>query len=89
LLGLLPCGPVYTALVAAARAGMDIQNSFKAVLAGMGLMAVFGIGTVPALLMVARLTGMGWLRSRAMIYKIGSVLMMAVGIYFVVKGIRF
>jgi sulfite exporter TauE/SafE len=89
LLGLLPCGPVYTALVAAARAGMEIQNSFKAVLAGMGLMAVFGIGTIPALLMVARLTGMGWLRSRDMIYKIGSVLMMAVGIYFVVKGIRF
>ena len=89
LLGLLPCGPVYTALVAAARAGMEIQNSFKAVLAGMGLMTVFGIGTVPALLMVARLTGMGWLRSRGMIYKIGSVLMIAVGIYFVVKGIRF
>jgi hypothetical protein len=39
--------------------------------------------------MVARLTGMGWLRSRDMIYKIGSVLMIAVGIYFVVKGIRF
>lgn len=89
LLGLLPCGPVYTALIAAARAGMEIQNSFKAVLAGMGLMAAFGIGTVPALLMVARLTGMGWLRSRDMIYKIGSVLMIAVGIYFVVKGIRF
>jgi hypothetical protein len=89
LLGLLPCGPVYTALVAAARAGMEIQNSFKAVLAGMGLMAVFGIGTIPALLMVARLTGMGWLRSRDMIYKIGSVLMIAVGIYFVVQGIRF
>lgn len=89
LLGLLPCGPVYTALIAAARAGMEIQNSFKAVLVGMGLMAVFGIGTVPALLMVARLTGMGWLRSRGMVYKIGSVLMIAVGIYFVVKGIRF
>lgn len=89
LLGLLPCGPVYTALVAAARAGMEIQNSFKAVLVGMGLMAVFGIGTVPALLMVARLTGMGWLRSRDMIYKISAVLMMAMGIYFVVQGIRF
>jgi len=89
LLGLLPCGPVYTALIAAARAGMEIQNSYKAFLAGMGLMAVFGIGTVPALLMVARLTGMGWLKSRDMIYKIGSVLMVAVGIYFVVQGIRF
>jgi sulfite exporter TauE/SafE len=68
---------------------MEIQNAFKAVLVGMGLMAVFGIGTVPALLMVARLTGMRWLRSRDMIYKLGSVLMIAVGIYFVVKSIRF
>ena len=89
LLGLLPCGPVYTALIAAAGAGMEIQSSTQAVLAGTGLMTVFGLGTVPALLLVARLTSLGWLRSRDMIYKIGSVLMIAVGIYFVVKGIRF
>lgn len=89
LLGLLPCGPVYTALISAARLGMEIQNSFKALLAGMGLMAAFGIGTVPALLMVARLTGSRWLKSREIIYKIGSVLMIFVGIYFFIKGLRF
>jgi sulfite exporter TauE/SafE len=89
VLGLLPCGPVYTALIAAARLGMDIQNTFKAVLAGMGLMTVFGIGTIPSLLMVARLSGMGWLKSRSIIYKIGSVLMIGVGIYFLIKGLRY
>jgi sulfite exporter TauE/SafE len=89
LLGLLPCGPVYTALIAAARAGMEAQNPLNGVLSGMGLMAVFGMGTVPALLLVARLTGMDWLRSRGMIYKAGSVLMIAVGGYFVIKGIRY
>jgi sulfite exporter TauE/SafE len=89
LLGLLPCGPVYTALIAAARLGMEIQNSFKAVLAGMGLMAAFGIGTIPALFLVARLSGMGWLKSREMIYKISSVLMIGVGIYFLIQGLRF
>lgn len=89
LLGLLPCGPVYTALIAAARLGMEIQNSFKAVLAGMGLMAAFGIGTIPALLMVARLAGVGLLKSREIIYKIGSILMIVVGIYFLIKGLRF
>jgi sulfite exporter TauE/SafE len=89
LLGLLPCGPVYTALIAAARAGMEIQPPFRAFLIGMGLMVSFGLGTIPSLLLVAGLADMKWLRSREMIYKIGSVLMIAVGIYFVIKGIRY
>lgn len=89
LLGLLPCGPVYTALIAAARAGMEAQHLLNGVLPGMGLMAVFGMGTVPSLLLVARLAGMDWLRSRGLIYKAGSVLMVAVGVYFVIKGIRY
>ncbi|MFC1828635.1 sulfite exporter TauE/SafE family protein, partial [Thermodesulfobacteriota bacterium] len=89
LLGLLPCGPVYTALIAAARTGMETHNAFKGVLSGMGLMIAFGAGTIPALLVVARLAGMDWLRSRAVIYKAGSMLMIVVGIYFVIKGIRY
>ncbi|MBU0769655.1 MAG: sulfite exporter TauE/SafE family protein [Proteobacteria bacterium] len=89
VLGLLPCGPVYTALIAAAGLGMETQNTFKAVLSGMGLMTLFGIGTIPSLLMVARLSGMGWLKSRDIIYKIGSMLMIGVGIYFLIKGLRF
>jgi hypothetical protein len=89
LLGLLPCGPVYTALIAAAGLGMETQNAFKAVLSGMGLMIVFGIGTIPSLLMVARLSGMRWLKSRGIIYKIGSILMIGVGIYFLIKGLRY
>jgi hypothetical protein len=68
---------------------MDIQPPFKAFLTGMGLMVSFGLGTIPALLLVASLTKMNWLRSRKVIYKIGSVLMIAVGIYFVIKGIQY
>jgi len=88
LLGLLPCGPVYTALLGAARAGMDadVQHS---VLAGTGLMATFGMGTVPALLLVAKLADMGWFQSRAIIYKLGAILMIIVGIIFVIKALRF
>ncbi|MBU0698637.1 MAG: sulfite exporter TauE/SafE family protein [Proteobacteria bacterium] len=89
LLGLLPCGPVYTALIAAVRVGMDTQEPVAAAFSGMGVMVSFGIGTVPALLLVARLASMGWLKNRDIIYKIGSVLMIAVGIYFVVKGIHY
>jgi sulfite exporter TauE/SafE len=86
---LLPCGPVYTALISAARLGMEIQYTVKAALAGMGLMTVFGIGTIPSLLMVAKLAGMGGLKYREMIYKIGSVLMIGVGIYFFISGLRY
>ena len=89
LLGLLPCGPVYTALIAAARTGMEAQSTFKGSLTGVGLMLSFGLGTIPSLLVVAKLTDLGWLKRRDLIYRISSVLMILLGIYFVVKGIRY
>jgi sulfite exporter TauE/SafE len=52
-------------------------------------MAAFGVGTVPALFLVAKLADLGWLKSRAIIYKVGAALMIMVGILFVVKGIRY
>jgi hypothetical protein len=39
--------------------------------------------------MVARLAGMRWLKSKEMIYKFGSLLMIGEGIYFVVNGLRY
>ena len=89
LLGLLPCGPVYTALIAAARAGMNAQAALQGFFSGALLMFAFGIGTVPALLLVGKLTGFGWLKSRHLIYKISSVLMVLVGVYFIIQGIRY
>jgi sulfite exporter TauE/SafE len=89
LLGLLPCGPVYTALLGAARTGMDAESIYHGVFGGVGLMAAFGIGTVPALFLVARLAYMDWLKSRAIIYKAGAVLMIIVGLLFIVKAIRY
>lgn len=89
LLGLLPCGPVYTALLGAARAGMDAASTHHGVLAGMGMMAAFGLGTVPALLLVAKLADLGWIKSREIIYKVGAVLMIIVGLIFVIKAIRY
>jgi sulfite exporter TauE/SafE len=89
LLGLLPCGPVYTALLAAAGAGMKATGTLEAIIKGMGVMVCFGLGTVPALILVAKLADMGWLKRREIIYRIGAILMVAVGIYFIIKGIRY
>lgn len=89
LLGLLPCGPVYTALIAAARAGMEAENAWAGGMHGLGLMLAFGLGTIPALILVGKLSDLGWLKRRALVYRIASILMIAVGIYFVVKGVRY
>jgi sulfite exporter TauE/SafE len=88
ILGLLPCGPVYTVLIASARAGMDAQNIYIGFMNGMVLMTAFGIGTVPALFLVGKLAG-GRFKQKQIIYTAGSVIMMGVGIYFIIKGIRF
>jgi len=89
LLGLLPCGPVYTALITAVRAGMESSTLSSGALTGAGLMVAFGLGTVPALFLLANLTSVSQLRSRDVIYKVGAVLMIGVGVYYVVKGIRY
>ena len=89
LLGLLPCGPVYTALLGAARTGMEGNTVYHGLLTGMGLMAAFGLGTVPALFLVAKLADLRWLKSRAIIYKAGAVLMIVAGLIFIVKALRF
>ena len=89
LLGLLPCGPVYTALIAAAGTGIGAPNALSGLLSGAGLMVVFGLGTVPALILVAKLAGLGWLTSRRLIYQIGTVLMILAGLFYVIKGVRY
>jgi len=89
LLGLIPCGPVYTALIAAARTGMEAGSTASGILSGAGLMLSFGIGTIPALFVVAKLTNLRWLKHREIVYRIGAILMIAVGIYFVWKGLTF
>lgn len=89
ILGLLPCGPVYTVLIASARAGMDAPDIYTGFAKGMVLMLAFGIGTIPALFLVAKLAGTVNFKQRQIIYKLSSIIMMGVGIYFIIKGIRY
>ena len=89
VLGLLPCGPVYTALIGAARAGMDAPSIGQGVFTGMVMMFAFGIGTVPALFLIGKLAGMGWLAYRDRIYKGGALLMIGVGIYFLILALLY
>jgi hypothetical protein len=87
VLGLLPCGPVYAALVAAARASMEAPGPWFGAAAGAGLMIVFGLGTFPALLLVGRLAGMRWLSHRRLIYRLGALTMILMGGLFIYRAI--
>jgi sulfite exporter TauE/SafE len=89
LFGLLPCGPVYTALIGAARVGMEATHFSQGLVSGIGLMAAFGLGTVPALLLVTKIADWGFGKYRQAIFKAGSVLMIAFGIYFVVDAFSY
>jgi len=78
-LGLLPCGLVYGALIAAAGTG----GVGRAAVA----LALFGLGTLPALLALALVSDL--LRKyRAVLNALGLVFVLGMGLWFLVGGIR-
>jgi sulfite exporter TauE/SafE len=77
--GLLPCGLIYAALAGALAAG-NIQS-------GMGFMLFFGLGTIPALLIVGLLSKKAqpaMLRIKGMI----PVMLLAMGTLLILRGMN-
>jgi sulfite exporter TauE/SafE len=68
---------------------MAAQATMAGIFSGMGVMISFGLGTIPALFLVSRLSDLGWLRYRDKIYRFGAVIMVIMGVYFVWNGIRY
>ncbi len=85
VLGFLPCGLTYTALLAAARAAMEADNHLNGMLEGVFMLFFFGLGTAPALLFVGKVVGFLGAKARDRLYKLASLIMIATGVYFVVK----
>ena len=78
LLGFLPCGLVYSAVIAAAALGSPGRG-------GLGL-ALFGLGTVPALLGISVADEL-LVRHRNLVNGLSQVLILAMGLWFAWKGI--
>lgn len=89
ILGLLPCGPVYTALIASARIGMETKHALSGLFQGALIMLAFGIGTIPALFTIGKLTGTCYIRYKNSFYQLSAIIIIALGIYYVVRGINF
>lgn len=104
-LGLLPCGPVYTALLSASGAAMTVNSAARdifrdvfqqgtaggivgGVVTGMVLMAAFGLGTAPAMILVGRLSAVARPADRHRFYRIAGLLMTATGAVFLARALR-
>lgn len=79
VLGVLPCGASWTAFLASAGTGSPAGGLLQAL--------AFGVGTVPALLLVgAAATAVG-ARLRGALHRAGGVLVAALGVLFLLRGL--
>ncbi|RMG56948.1 MAG: sulfite exporter TauE/SafE family protein [Deltaproteobacteria bacterium] len=89
VLGFLPCGLLYTALVGAARAGAATPSWGAGLLTGGALLLVFGTGTALPLTLISLSAGHLPLRGKKVFQVLASLLFFAVGVSFIVKGVKF
>jgi sulfite exporter TauE/SafE len=80
VLGLLPCGLSYTVFIAAAGT--------SSMLAGALLSLLFGLGTLPAVLLFGRLAASLSASLRGWIYRAGGLAVIAMGFVFIYRGVR-
>ena len=78
--GLLPCGFVYMALAGAIATGSSLS--------GAGFMVLFGIGTIPAMFMVAFSSHLFPIGVRSRIRKAVPVFMFMIGALLIVRGMN-
>ncbi len=77
-LGLLPCGLSWTVFLGAAGTGSLPE--------GLLLALAFGLGTTPALLLVAAAGGAVGVRARRVLVRAGGLLVALLGLVFVLRG---
>ncbi len=89
IMGFLPCGLVYTSLLLVARATMESPSHPVAFLHGMAYMGVFGLGTLPALILFGRTVGYLNQRFRRYIYSFSAIIIIIMGGIFIFRAIQY
>lgn len=87
ILGFIPCGLSYTAFIAAAGAGVDAASRAEGFLKGMAMLFLFGLGTLPALLLLGCVISLVGQKSRLRLYRASSLAMMAAGALLLYRAI--
>jgi sulfite exporter TauE/SafE len=88
VLGFIPCGLLYTALIAAAGEGAASASRAEGFLHGFLLLFLFGIGTAPALLLLGGIVSRKseWLRAR--LYWASAGMMLLVGVLYIYRAVH-
>jgi sulfite exporter TauE/SafE len=79
-LGLLPCGLSYTVFISSAGTGSTVSGMLNAFL--------FGLGTLPALLVFGALVSSLSAKLRIRIYRLGGLIVILMGMYYLNQGIK-
>jgi len=87
ILGFLPCGLVYSILISAGSIGMNAKHPLVGLVNSMFLMLIFGIGTVPSLLLVGHVSSLLTKRLKESMYRISAYIMIIIGIIFTLRAI--
>ncbi len=77
--GILPCGLVYSGLLVAASTGGAIEGALG--------MAIFGAGTLPALLVLGLGAGVLSVHARQVLARISGIVIALVGLQLVMRGL--
>lgn len=77
--GLLPCGAVYAMAMLAAASGSPVK--------GAGIMLIFGLGTLPAMLGFGFSASLLSVPLRTQLYRLAAILMVAVGVQVMMRGL--
>jgi len=80
LFGFIPCGLSYSIFIAAAGTG--------GFLPGMTLSLLFGLGTVPALLLFGAVAAYMGSRMRGLLYKAAGIVVVLMGALYVMRGMK-
>jgi sulfite exporter TauE/SafE len=86
--GLLPCGMVYTALLSAARTGMEGGSPADGFVRGFLAMAAFGAGTFPALFLFGKAVAAAGPRLRGTLAKAAAALLVVAGALFAARALH-
>jgi sulfite exporter TauE/SafE len=87
ILGFIPCGLSYTAFIAAAGAGVHAASRAEGFLKGMSMLFLFGVGTLPALLLLGGLLTVMGQQTRLRLYRASAIAMIVAGALFFYRAV--
>lgn len=85
--GLLPCGLLYSAFVAAIGAGADAGHPVWAWLKGASILFLFGLGTLPTVMGIGVAASSMHPKLRAILQRVAGLIVVVTGVIFIVQAL--